>query len=148
MSRILVALTAIAIAVFFQVEASDYPRVAARLPTLISYVMIGLSLLAIVQQLVAWRTAPEGSNCYAIVVPEWGRVLNGAIFIALTAFYAWAITSIGYLIATPAFLLTSFLIFRASKVWIVLLTSAGVTFAIWVIFVNFLRLPIPLLPGA
>ena len=147
MSRILVALTAIAIAVFFQVEAGGYPRVAARLPTLISYVMIGLSVLAIAQQLLAWRTPTDGADRYAVTVPEWDRVLNGAIFIALTASYAWAITKIGYLIATPEFLLASLLIFRATKVWIILLTSVGVTFAIWVIFVNFLRLPIPLLPG-
>ncbi|CAN0587124.1 unnamed protein product [Ectocarpus sp. 12 AP-2014] len=148
MSRILVALAAITIAVFFQVEAASYPRVAARLPTLISYFMIGLALIAIAQQVVAWRRLPEDANRFAIEFPEWDRILSGAIFIALTTSYAWAITTIGYLIATPAFLLSTLLIFRATNLWIILLTSAGVTFAIWVIFVNFLRLPIPLLPGA
>ena len=105
MSRIIVSLAAIAIAVFFQVEASSYPRVSARLPTLISYVMIGLALLAITQQVLTWRRAPAGAGRYGLEVPAWDRVLNGTIFIALTAAYAWAITSIGYLIATPVFLL-------------------------------------------
>lgn len=148
MSRILVALAAIAIAVFFRNEAAGYPRVAARLPVLISSVMIGLSLLAIIQQLLAWRRSAGGPDRYALPAPGTRRILNGAVFIGLSASYAWAITSLGYLIATPAFLLAALLIFRATKLWIILLTAGGVTLAIWVIFISFLRLPLPLLPGA
>lgn len=146
MTRLLVALAAIIIALIFRNEAAGYPRVAAQLPKLITSVMIGLALLAIVQQLLAWRQVTDGASRYALTMPSWPRIRDGSVFVALIVLYAWAITSIGYLIATPAFLLSSLFIARATKPWIILLTAAVVTLAIWVIFVNFLRLPIPLFP--
>lgn len=148
MSRILVAVAAIIIALLFRVEAAGYPRVAAQLPVLITNVMIGLALLAIVQQLLAWRQATDGATRYALTMPSLPRIRDGAVFVGLMLLYAWAITSIGYLIATPAFLLSSMLVARSTKPWIIVLTAVVVTLAIWIIFVNFLRLPIPLFPGA
>lgn len=148
MSRILVAAAAIIIALLFRIEAAGYPRVAAQLPVLITNVMIGLALLAIVQQLLAWRQTTDGATRYALTMPTMPRIRDGVIFVGLVLLYAWAITSIGYLIATPAFLLSSMLIARATRPWIIIATAVVVTLAIWIIFVNFLRLPIPLFPGS
>lgn len=146
MTRILVAVMAIIIALIFRNEAAGYPRVAAQLPQLITSVIIGLALLAIVQQLLAWRQVTEGADRYALTMPGWPRVRDGSVFVGLVLLYAWAITSIGYLIATPVFLLSSMLVAKATKPWIIVLTATVVTLAIWIIFVNFLRLPIPLFP--
>lgn len=147
MGRILVAVVAIAIALFLQGEAEGYPRAAARLPTLLGYVVILLALLAIGQALLGWRRARAAGTLPPVAMPAWRDVATGLAFVGLIVLYAWSIPVLGYLIATPLMLLLPLAALRPVGWTAALVTVVVVTGVIWIVFVGFLNLPIPLHPS-
>ena len=72
----------------------------------------------------------------------------GVLFAALCVAYAASIHVLGYLIATPVFLLVALGALRPISWPNILLTVIAVTGVIWAVFINFLGLPMPLFPGA
>ena len=145
MGRIAVALAFIGVALYFNFEAANYPRAASRLPTLLSWVVLALAALMIVEVLVRHRATPGGTLAWPR--PEWGAVLQSLAFVAAVVAYAWTIAPLGYFIATPLFLLVTLGLFRAVSWPIVLAVTIGMTLVIWAVFVWFLRLPMPLFPN-
>ncbi|MBY6153802.1 tripartite tricarboxylate transporter TctB family protein [Vannielia litorea] len=148
MGRILVAMAAIALALFFRYTAQDYPRAAARLPTLLGWAVILLALLAIGGQLMAWRRQSAEGALRLIPAIDTRAITIGVCFAGLSIAYAAAITVVGYLIATPVFLLVSLGALRPIGWSRILITTALVTGVIWAVFIHFLGLPLPLYPGA
>jgi hypothetical protein len=148
MGRILVAVTAIAITLFLQGEAEDYPRAAARLPTLLGYLVILLALLAIGQVLLGWRRDRAEGTLSLVSMPAWRDVAIGLAFAGLIVLYAWSIPVLGYLIATPLMLLVPVAALRPVGWKAATTTVVVVTGVIWIVFVWFLNLPIPLHPSA
>lgn len=148
MGRIFVATAAIALAVFFRHIAEGYPTAAARLPKLLGLIVILLGAAAIVSQVLRWRRQ-HAEGVLELLPPINAPALGiGAAFAALSIAYAGSITVLGYLIATPAFLLIAFGALRPIGWRNILLTTAAVTGVIWAVFINFLGLPMPLFPGA
>lgn len=145
MTRIVVALSAIALAMVFRVEADTYPVAASRLPLLVSWGVIILSVAMILE--VAVPRLRDGTAA-GLLLPriDWRELGRSALFVGLVFAYAWAIEPAGYFIATPLFLILSLAIFRAVGWGVILAVTAGITVATWVVFVNFLNLPIALLP--
>lgn len=154
--RILVAIAAIGAALYLQAEAAEYPRAARRLPQLLGYGVMLLAALAIVQAVArGWRAqtrgAPgvtPGSDPHPDPGLHWRQIGIGVAFTSLIAVYAWAIPIAGYLIATPLMLFLPLAVLRPVGWPAVGVTVAAVTGTIWVIFLWFLNLPMPLYPGA
>lgn len=145
MIRIVVALSAIALAMVFRAEADGYPVAAARLPLLVSWGVIILSVLMILEVVVP--RLRDGTAARLLVPPiDWRELGRSALFIGLVFAYAWAIEPAGYFVATPLFLILSLAIFRAVGWGVILAVTAGITAATWVVFVSFLNLPISLFP--
>lgn len=147
MGRILVALSAIALVLFFWNAASGYPRQAAHLPVLLGWVVMSLAILAIIQVAAGWRKQKLAGTLVLLPKQNWRELALGAGFLGLIIVYAWSIAYVGYLIATPAFLLIPLLALRPVGWIAILLTTVLVTGAIWGVFVYFLNLSIPLTPA-
>lgn len=146
MGRIVVALSAIGLVLFLRSEASDYPPTAARLPDLIGWVVVGLAALAIVQVAAGWlRSRAAGTLTLAPDV-DWSGLLLGAGFLGLIVLYAFSIQVVGYLVATPIFLLVPLAVLRPVSWIVALVTTASITVMIFGVFVWFLNLSIPLYP--
>lgn len=143
--QILVALAAIALAIFFWYEAATYPSAAAQLPRLLSGVLILLSMAAIVQAVVALVRHRDDTTAVANK-PSWRDLAVGAGFLGLIVLYGWSITRIGYLIATPLFLAIPLAVLRPVGLVGALATIVSVTAVIFGVFVWFLNLTIPLYP--
>ncbi|RFC62769.1 hypothetical protein DYI37_12410 [Fulvimarina endophytica] len=144
--QICVALAAIALAGFFWTEASTYPETAAQLPQLLAVVVALLAIAAIVQASVA-RLRLRGDVAAAEPSPEWRDLAVAAGFLGLIVLYGWSITRIGYLVATPLFLLIPLIVLRPVGLVATLATIVSVTAVIFGVFVWFLNLSIPLYPA-
>ncbi|PZX16488.1 tripartite tricarboxylate transporter TctB family protein [Palleronia aestuarii] len=147
MGRILVSLAAIALVVLFRIRAAEYPETAARLPNLIGWVVAGLACLAILQVVLNWRRQNAEGRLEILPPPDWQAIGIGGGFLLLILLYAWSITTLGYLIATPLFMLIPFLGLRPISPLAAVATTAAVTAFIWFVFVWFLNLSIPLYPA-
>lgn len=151
MGRILVAVVAIGVAFYMYGQAADYPRAARRLPQLLSVILILLATLAVVREVVRLRRARLADGTAAgplVTLPEPGKVLIGVAFVALIFVYAWAIPVAGYLVATPLMLALPLIALRPVGWRGIGITIVAVTGVIWLIFIWFLNLPVPLYPGA
>jgi len=152
-SSLLVAVVAIGIAAVFGVEAAGYPLEARRLPALMAWIVVGLSVLMIIEDGFKRRrlrrlTADAGTKATSEPVERIASIVWSALipFSAAIAAYIALIPIAGYLITTPVFLGGVLLVSRAIRPVTAIIVAIVVTAAIWVIFIWLLRLPIPLLP--
>ncbi|HET8790901.1 MAG TPA: tripartite tricarboxylate transporter TctB family protein, partial [Modicisalibacter sp.] len=107
-----------------------------------------LSIMMIVQVLFSWRKASSEGSLSILPRVEPRSIMLGAAFVLLVFVYAWSIQTIGYLIATPGFLLIALVALKpVNWLWIVAITAI-VTASIWAIFIFFLHMPILLYPGS
>ncbi|WP_405402140.1 tripartite tricarboxylate transporter TctB family protein [Paracoccus sp. Ld10] len=149
MGQIVVAVAAIALALFCRAEAAAYPVTAGRLPDLLGIVIVVLAVIAIAN--VAWerlraRPAVAQAGPASETPTDWRSLALGAGFLALVILYALSITRIGYLIATPLFLAIPLIVLRPIGLVPAVSTIVAVTAVIFGIFVWFLNLSIPLYP--
>jgi uncharacterized membrane protein YidH (DUF202 family) len=150
MGQIVVALAAIALALFFRSEAAAYPPTAAKLPDLLGVVVIILGVMAIAKVVWSWMrpretAADAGSGTDTPTDPR--SLAIGAGFLALVVLYAFSITWIGYLIATPLFLAIPLAVLRPVGPVAAASAIVSVTVVIFGVFVWFLNLSIPLYPA-
>lgn len=148
MGRILVASAAVALALFFRHTAQNYPSAAARLPNLLGLIIILLGTAVIVAQALEWRRQSADGQLQLVPPIDKTAFGIGVLFAALCVAYAASIHVLGYLIATPVFLLVALGALRPISWPNILLTVIAVTGVIWAVFINFLGLPMPLFPGA
>ncbi|HCL79156.1 MAG TPA: hypothetical protein DIC53_04220 [Synergistaceae bacterium] len=138
----LFAAFACAIAGYFFVAGNSMPASAGRLPVLLSVLVFILSGAMMVK---AVRSSRQNSEQEA---PEAARpplqVTRVAAYVALIVAYIYCIPRLGYFIATPLFMLLSYLYLRALGIGRSLLISVGFSLFIYLLFVRFLKLPIPM----
>lgn len=148
MGRILIALAAVALALLFRFEATSYPAAAAQMPNLVGLVVIFMAVLAVAQELLRWRRESADGSFRIATPPSQKAMTIGAAFIALIIAYAYAVPHVGYLLATAVFLFLPMAALRPASWPVIVLTVGLVLAVIWAVFVGFLGLPIPFLPGA
>ena len=148
MGRILVAVLSIVAALAMQHIATSYPAAAARFPTLLGYVVICLGLMAIGQVLLEWRRLRLAGSLQILPRADWRKIAIGSAFTLLIILYAWSIPVLGYLLATPLMIAIPIALLRPVGWTVTAITVIAVTGTIWGVFIWFLRLPIPLYPGA
>ncbi|WP_226575102.1 tripartite tricarboxylate transporter TctB family protein [Acuticoccus sediminis] len=146
MGRIVTALAGIGLVLFMWYEASGYPPTAQKLPNLLGWVVLILAVLAIGQTLLARRAALAQGNAAATEPTSWRDIGIGAAFLGLIVVYAWSISTVGYMLATPVFLALPLIALRPVGLVPGVLTIAAVSAVIYGVFVWFLKLNIPLFP--
>lgn len=147
-----VALAALVLAFVFGREAVPYPEQAARLPHLLVWVVAGLAVMLALEEFIKWRRARRlapatdkvAPDAQATVHPvEWSALLP---FLAGAFAYVFALPYLGYLIATPIFILAVLLVTRTLRPMGSVVCAVTMTGVLWVIFIWLLHLPIPLMP--
>lgn len=69
---------------------------------------------------------------------------RATIFVLMIATYIFTMKSVGYFIMTPVFILSAYIFVKATSVKNMLMITAGFTVFVYLLFVVFLKLPIPM----
>ena len=138
----LFAVFTVGLGLYFFVKAFSMPSTAAHFPTIIASLVFLLSASMVVEAL---RKVRRGGGVPGSEAAD-GKILVTRVvsYVALTAAYIFLIPRIGYFVATPLFMIISYSYFRALGTFKVLLVSIGFSIFIYLLFVWFLKLPIPM----
>lgn len=137
----LFALFTISLGGYFFIASLRMPRTASLFPKIIAALVIGLSLAMIAQAVSALRKKKPTQEEIPTSKLEIARV---AVAVALIATYIYLIPRIGYFVATPLFMVVSYAYLRAMSIRKAALVSLGFCVFIYLLFVWFLKLPIPM----
>ncbi|MGI3124878.1 tripartite tricarboxylate transporter TctB family protein [Nitratireductor sp. PBL-C9] len=148
MARALVVFAIIGIATYMLISAENYPPEARYLPQLLASVTIIFGVLGLAQAVPAiWRERGGSAQPQQRAGPRWRAVGVGVAFVLLIAAYISSIRWLGYLVATPLMLFLPLAILRPVGPVGIAATVLSVTGMIWVLFIWFLELPVPLFPS-
>lgn len=151
-SRLLLGVFGIAVAGVFFFDAGQYPRAAAQMPMIYSVAVALLSLAMVASELRLKRRELATPGASASLAPgeepaaPKRRVAVVAIFL-LAVGYVGVMTTLGYILATALFIALALAILRTVSWTFGLIAGAVLIGVICLIFVQFLGLPIPLLPA-
>lgn len=151
-SRLLLGVFGIVVAGVFFFDASQYPRAAAQMPMIYAVAVALMSLAMVASELRLGRrasatrdTAAETADREAEAAPRrWTAV--AAIFL-LAVGYVAVMTTLGYVLATALFMALALAILGTVKWTFALIAGAVLIAMVCLVFVQFLGLPIPLLPS-
>ncbi|KAA0019712.1 tripartite tricarboxylate transporter TctB family protein [Salinicola corii] len=154
-SRLLLGVFGIVVAGVFFLDASQYPRAAAQMPMIYAVSVGLLSLAMVASELRLQRRAPATRGTVAEPVDReadeaslaprrWAAV--AAIFL-LAVGYVAVMTTLGYVLATALFMALALAILGTVKWAFALIAGAVLIGMVCLVFVQFLGLPIPLLPN-
>ncbi|WP_413042862.1 tripartite tricarboxylate transporter TctB family protein [Pseudomonas sp. YJ42] len=151
MNRLVLGLFGMALAMVFFSNAQGYPEAAAQMPLIYS-VTVGLFSLAMVcSELLRWRAARQREVEPAIpseapAAPP--RYAVTALVFVLAIAYVAAITTLGYVLATVLFMALALVLIRTVSMRFAVIGTVVLVAVVCLVFVQFLGLPIPLLPSA
>ncbi len=135
-------------AIVFYLDTLDMVKAAYQLPRILIVVVLLLSALMIVERVYLIRkarTAGTGAGGDAsAAAPEPVNLSRVAVFTVLLAGYVLTIKPLGYFIVTPLYLAAVLLYLRATKLPWVMAIAFGFTVFVYLLFVLFLRLPVPM----
>ncbi|MBO5493722.1 MAG: tripartite tricarboxylate transporter TctB family protein [Pyramidobacter sp.] len=135
MKHLLFSIFSFAFALFFYVETNSMVASARLFPQIVAGLVF---VLSIVMAFNAWRAAPPEASGTKINVK---RLVTYALMLAV---YIFTTETVGYFITTPIFMIVSYLYLKAAGlVKAVLITAAFMVF-VYLLFVQFLNLPVPL----
>ena len=140
MLNIIAASLALFMGWLFYYESLDLPKVGYQLPRLLTYFITILAIILIIESYLKYRKRTEE------VQEEGIRVRRTFLFICSIALYIYFIESLGYFITTPLFIFGSMYFFKATKIRNIFYVTIGFTLFVYLLFVRFLHLPIPLGP--
>lgn len=161
-SRLVLGAFAIGIAAAFYVTALGYPDKAANMPLIYSVVvallgaaMVGQEVLGTLQRrrvgaAEGMASPAEGSNDGGEdASTEQGgqrKPWKAMVVFLLAALYIYSISLLGYLLATVAFMGISLAMIGHVSRRFALMGIALLVTMVWLVFIGFLGLPVPLLP--
>ena len=132
--HLLFATFTISVGLFFFISAQSMPSAASLFPQIISILIFILSALMVYSS----TKAVPGTKKAPV------NVKRVVIYAALIAVYIAATDYVGYFITTPLFMIVSYLYLKATGFFKAFLISAAFSFFIYLLFVIFLNLPVPL----
>lgn len=142
---IIAAILSIGFGIFFYVNTFDLPKAGYQLPRILVGVIILLAILMVgesyLQKKKANTTEKEATESEATMPIDYKRVV---IFGVMIAAYIMTIQKLGYFIVTPLFVILTFLYLKSTNIRNMLLISMGFTVFVYLLFVKFLHLPVPM----
>jgi len=147
-------------AVTFFIETLRMPKAAYQMPRLLITALVILSTLMIAEQVWKLRKGEpvkkqkddeleklmEEAAKAAELSPEEQRnsKIRRAFFVGALTAYIVTIKPLGYFIATPLYLLGTLIYLKSTKSYIALAIAVGFTIFVYLLFVLFLNLPVPM----
>ena len=149
LKEILFAAGAVALSLLFIIQSSKLPDSAALLPRLLAGLIMALSVVMVCQGIIARRRMVKAGLKEEIPVINVKLV---TLFLICIVAYVALIDVLGYFIATPIFIIGTYLFLRALSLKSAIVVAAGFCALVYVVFVKALHLPVPLgllekLPG-
>lgn len=146
---------AVLLAVVFYIHTLHLPKAAYQLPRILIVIVILLSIAMVVERLYSHKKNlrqdskntdfPINHNPGVSKEDEFDiRLTRVFVFIVLITGYILTIERLGYFIITPIFIIATYLYLRAAKFLNIILIAVGFTFFVYLLFVLFLHLPIPM----
>jgi putative tricarboxylic transport membrane protein len=146
---------AILLAVVFYIHTLNLPKAAYQLPRILIGVVFLLSIGMVIEQVLFYRknhqddsnkeSTPVISHQRDFKVEELKvRYRRIFVFIVLIWGYIIMIERLGYFIATPIYIIVTYLYLKATKFYKMVLIAAGFTIFVYLLFVLFLHLPVPM----
>lgn len=141
------------VAAIFYVDTLDMTKAAYQLPRLLIVLVAVLLCLMIVERFFLIRKAAplaekkpdELLNVDPVETDsEEVSLVRIFVFVALLVTYVLTIKPLGYFIATPLFLIGIMLYLRATRLPWIIFISLGFTGFVYLLFVLFLNLPVPM----
>ncbi len=136
--NLVAATVAILFAWIFYYESLDLPRVAYLFPRRLTYVITILAIALVIEAYYKYRKATLEEQEEGI------KVLRASIFTVSIALYVFSINIVGYFITTPLFIFGTMYFLKSTKTRNILLITIAFTLFVYLLFVRFLNLPIPL----
>lgn len=132
------------VAVLFYYQSLKLPKAGYQLPRLLSGIILVLVLFDIVATV--WHRIPEAraaekKNPLKTTNQDIKKLV---FFVLLTSLYIFLIQSVGYFIMTPIYLCITFAVLKSMKLRTNILVTVGFTLFVYVLFVKFLNLPVPM----
>ncbi|MDH4574390.1 tripartite tricarboxylate transporter TctB family protein [Salinicola acroporae] len=154
-SRLLLGVFGLVVAGVFFLDASQYPRAAAEMPMIYAVAVALMSLAMVASELRLRRQGPalrEPATEASAMAPDDApppprRWMAVAVIFLLAVGYVAMMTTLGYVLATALFLALSLSILRTVKWTFAVIAGALLIAMVCLVFVQFLGLPIPLLPS-
>lgn len=145
---IIAAVVAIVFSIVFYLNTFKLTRAGYLMPRILIVIIILLSVAMVVEAYFKEKrelkvSAESSEENEDTAKTNYVRVI---VFTLLIALYIYSIKPIGYFIATPIYVIAAYLYLKATSFKYILLVSLGFTAFVYVLFVVFLKLPIPLGP--
>lgn len=132
-------------ALIFFISSLGLPEAAYQLPRILVYLIAALSAAMVWESfLIKRKEPPEESSVPADRVKKSAVTKELAIFILFVAVYVLALRPVGYFIMTPLFILASYRRLKSTRTRYAVLTAFGFTIFVYLLFVRFLHLPVPM----
>lgn len=152
MNRLVLGVFGMALAAVFFINAQGYPEAAAQMPLIYSTLVALLSLAMVCSELLRWRAARRREAEPAVATEEEPTAppryaVTAAVF-ALAVAYVAAISTLGYLLSTALFMAVALLLIRTVSVRFSLIGTVVLVAVVCLVFIEFLGLPVSLLPSA
>ncbi len=138
-----------AVAGIFFIDTLDMVQAANELPRLLMILVVALSIGMVFESFTKSRKeALEGnaSNEGAVERPAFDKAgfVRLVLFVVFIAVYVLLLKPVGYFIVTPLFIVGAFLLLEATSLVVSILTSIGFSVFVYLLFVLFLHLPVPM----
>lgn len=153
MPYIFVAAGSLALSVLFYTTSLTMPPAAYHMPQILAVLVSLLAVMMVADVFLFKRRNQKAEAVDAaddVTAPYIGgffdgvNVLRTGTFIFLVVLYILLLESVGYFIMTPLFLIGALTLLRASRLWIILAISVIAPMIVYLIFVTFLDLPMPM----
>lgn len=141
--HIIAALAAIVLAVVFYFNTFKLQPAGYMLPRILIAIIILLSIAMVIE---AYRSEKKYANEGKSDEVSEVNYRRAAVFALLIAAYVFTIKPLGYFVVTPFYVIVTYLYLKATKVRNAVLIAIGFTAFVYLLFVVFLKLPIPLGP--
>ena len=141
LKEILFAGGAVALSLLFIIQSFKLTDSAALMPRMLAVLIILLSVVMVLQGLAARRNmiaAGRREEIPSINVPL------VTLFLIFIVGYVALIEVLGYFVATPLFIIGTYLFLKAMKLQNAILVAAGFCALVYGVFVTVLHLPVPL----
>jgi hypothetical protein len=153
MPYILVAVGAWVLSGLFYTSSLTMPPAAYHMPRILA---VFVSILAVMMVVDVFQFKRRKQNTEAVdavadpTAPYIGgffdgvNVLRTGALMAMVVIYIFLLESVGYFIMTPLFLVGALSLLRACRLWIIVMISLVAPLIVYLIFVTFLDLPMPM----
>jgi len=134
---------AVAFAVILYFDTASLSFAGYLLPRMLSGIIVLLSLAMVAE---AWRCRCKTAETAEAGLTEKVNIKRVLIFVALIISYIVGINVVGYFIITPLYIIGTYYYLQSMSVRNSIFIAAGFTVFVYLLFVAFLQLPIPLGP--